>query len=133
MSTDVVELNVIHPAEPTAVRRARRAVRDVLASAPVDDDAVAEVMLLVSELVSNAVRHAACGSFELRLSVRPERLRLEVHDDGSGFSPVVAPRRDGTGGYGLFIVQQLADRWGVECENGSSVWLEVDRPGTRHV
>jgi anti-sigma regulatory factor (Ser/Thr protein kinase) len=127
MSTHVVELQIRHPARPAAIGRARHDLEDVLAATDLDRRTSADLMLLVSELVTNAVRHAACDRFEVRLQVRPDTLRLEVHDEGGGFEPKVAPSEDGTGGYGLFIVDRLADRWGVERDEGGKIWLELDR------
>ena len=122
-----VELNVRHDAHPAAIGRARHDVEDALATAQVEDRAAGDLVLLVSELVTNAVRHARGERFEVRLEVRPELLRLEVQDEGAGFEPLLAPRRGGTGGYGLFIVDRLADRWGVERDPAARIWLEVDR------
>ena len=127
MSTDVLELSFCHPAHPAAIGRARRDLEDALADAPVDPGTAGDLMLLVSELVTNAVRHAAGDRFVVRIEVRPDVLRLEVHDEGEGFEPLVAPSDDGTGGYGLFIVDRLADRWGVERPAPAVIWLELDR------
>ena len=129
MAPHVVELHFRHHARPAAIGRARHEVEDALARSDVDGRTAGDLMLLVSELVTNAVRHARSDRFEVRLDVRPDMLRLEVHDEGSGFDPRIAPSDDGTGGYGLFIVDRLADRWGVERDEGGVIWLELDRPG----
>ncbi|HEV2813844.1 MAG TPA: ATP-binding protein [Solirubrobacteraceae bacterium] len=123
----VVELHFRHEARPAAIGRARRDVEDALGVAEVDGRTSGDLMLLVSELVTNAVRHARTDSFEVRLEVKPDCLRLEVHDDGGGFDPRIAPSDDGSGGYGLYIVDRLADRWGVERDDGGLIWLELDR------
>lgn len=127
MTTHVVELRFRHAARPTAIGRARHDVEDALTSTDVDPSISGDLMLLVSELVTNAVRHARGDAFEVRLEVKPDVLRLEVHDDGSGFEPEIAPSDDGSGGYGLYIVDRLADRWGVERDARGVIWLEVDR------
>lgn len=127
MTPDHVELNFRHDARPAAIGAARRDVESALTTTHVKGTTAGDLMLLLSELVTNAVRHAEGDAFEIRLDVRPERLRLEVRDDGAGFAPNVAPREDGSGGYGLFIVEQLADRWGVEHDERGFVWLELDR------
>ena len=127
MSTHVVELHIRHCARPAAIGRARRDVEDALDGAAVDQSTSGDLMLLVSELVTNAVRHARGEEFEVRLEVRPDLLRLEVHDEGTGFAPRIAPNGDAGGGYGLFIVDRLADRWGVEHDDGGVIWLELDR------
>ncbi|HEX8204698.1 MAG TPA: ATP-binding protein [Solirubrobacteraceae bacterium] len=127
MPTQVVELRFRHPARPAAIGRARHDVEDALGRTDVDERTSGDLMLLVSELVTNAVRHARTERFEVKLEVAPDRLRLEVHDEGGGFVPEIAPSDDGSGGYGLFIVERLADRWGVERDAGGVIWLELDR------
>jgi serine/threonine-protein kinase RsbW len=86
--------------------------------------------LLVSELVTNCVRHAVPRddeAVELAVQVAAERIRVEVHDAGTGFEPAAAPRPHGAdGGYGLFLVERMASRWGVDCEQGTRVWFELD-------
>jgi anti-sigma regulatory factor (Ser/Thr protein kinase) len=89
-----------------------------------------DVLLLVTELVTNAVRHAGVGPEQpvrvgLRLS--PRRVRVEVTDPGSGFARV-RPRSNGdeSGGWGLLLVDRIADRWGVwPTQSGTCVWFEV--------
>lgn len=127
MATHVVELRIRHTARPAAIGRARHDVEDALAETDLDPGTSGDLMLLVSELVTNAVRHACSEDFEVRLEVKPDLLRLEVHDGGDGFEPRIAPSEDGGGGYGLFLVDRLADRWGVERDAGGVIWLEVDR------
>jgi anti-sigma regulatory factor (Ser/Thr protein kinase) len=89
------------------------------------------VRLLVSELVTNAVKHGGSGErgmVELRLDCAPECVRVEVRDEGPGFGPRTRPRIDPLqDGFGLTLVDQLADRWGVEVERGARVWFEIDR------
>ncbi|GAA4883283.1 ATP-binding protein [Kitasatospora terrestris] len=86
-----------------------------------------DVVLLVAELVANAVLHAG-GPIELVLDAHPTRLRIEVSDN----SPVLpAPRRphrpEMPGGHGLYIVQQASDRWGAAPQAwGKTVWAEID-------
>lgn len=85
-----------------------------------------DVMLVVSELVSNSVRHSRADpnsdGIKVSVSVRAGRIRVEVADQGQGFS-VEDPRGDGMG---LTIVEKLADRWGLG--DGSKkfvVWAEL--------
>jgi serine/threonine-protein kinase RsbW len=93
-----------------------------------------DIELLVSELVTNAVRHAGLHAgdvIRLRAGVDGGTMRVEVHDPGRGFAPR-EPRPDPSraSGWGLFLVRELADRWGVEREEpGTSVWFEIDRDG----
>ena len=127
MSTHAVELRFRHASRPTAIGRARHALEEALAGTEVDSGTSGDLTLLVSELVTNAVRHARGDRFEVRLEVRPDVVRLEVHDEGDGFEPEIAPSDDGSGGYGLYIVDRLADRWGVERDAGGVTWVELDR------
>ena len=89
--------------------------------------------LLVSELVTNSVRHAAASQRPVGLNVRiaTGTIRVEVRDGGTGFDPgTPRPRRGdeaaGYGGYGLFLVERMASRWGVERDDGTLVWFELD-------
>ncbi|MFR9797934.1 ATP-binding protein [Streptomyces sp. MS06] len=120
--------------DPAEVGRARRWARSRLAGSGIAADGpLAETLvLLVSELVTNAVVHTGCPAV-LRLSLPgaadgPEVLRLEVVDR-SGRAPV--PRcvdGEATGGRGLALVDGLADRWGWSPEGaGKSIWCELDR------
>jgi anti-sigma regulatory factor (Ser/Thr protein kinase) len=108
---------------------ARRAVFEGNGALPttVRDD----VLLLVSELVTNAVRHAGAGPdrpvrLQLRRGLR--RVRVAVADEGPGFTwhRTTSAGRKESGGWGLFFVDRLADCWGVErTPTGSRVWFEI--------
>lgn len=95
-----------------------------------DDGERGTLRLLVSELVTNAVRHAgATAPVELDVGIGRERIRIEVHDGGGGFRRATPRPRDageGYGGYGLFLVERLASRWGVDTGAGTRVWFELD-------
>jgi len=115
---------------PYAVTAARLALADL--DELVEESLAFDVRLLVSELVTNSVRHADIGpegSIQLRVAVADEHVRVEVADDGPGFEP---PDEDATAelarenGWGLFFVTQLADRWGVE-DGAGRVWFEIAR------
>lgn len=81
-------------------------------------------LLVSSELVTNAYRHGR-GEIELRLSVHDDRLRIEVIDHGRDAAPAVREQAaDGTGGWGLRIVDQLALQWGV-FEGATHVWADL--------
>ncbi|MFG2989249.1 ATP-binding protein [Streptomyces sp. NPDC048257] len=85
-----------------------------------------DVLLLVSELLTNASLHAG-GCVELALSAG-EVLRIEVFD-GTTVLPRrnPSPQRGVPGGHGLYIVERLSDRWGTRThENGKAVWAEID-------
>ena len=90
-----------------------------------------DLSLLVSELVTNSVRHARLRPrdlIRLRIETSDRMIRLEVSDPGGGFSAdLPEPATRGPGGWGLFLTERLADRWGVDREGGwTTVWLEVD-------
>jgi integral membrane sensor domain MASE1/anti-sigma regulatory factor (Ser/Thr protein kinase) len=94
-------------------------------------EADADLRLMVTELVTNSVRHAGLSpddAIHLRVTWTAEVLRVEVTDRGVGFEPgTPLPTRDGAGGWGLLIADRLADRWGVEREGRKTkVWLEKD-------
>jgi anti-sigma regulatory factor (Ser/Thr protein kinase) len=94
-----------------------------------DAGAFYDASLCVSELVTNAVLHADIGEdAELRLDVQIDprgKLRVEVTDTGRGFTPPVESAGD-DGGWGLFLVEQLSDAWGVDCNEGTCVWFELN-------
>jgi anti-sigma regulatory factor (Ser/Thr protein kinase) len=88
-----------------------------------------QARLLVSELVTNSVRHAGLRPdhrIDLAIEAAPSAVRIVVADPGPGFEPPPQHSPNTEGGFGLFFVEQLADRWGTD-ENG--VWVEFDRPG----
>ena len=105
--------------------KVRRGLRPLLSrpSDPIAD----EVELVASELVSNVVQHPDGGGRADAWDPDPDvPFRLEVVDSGGG-QPVLATPRD-VGGRGLRIVEDMADRWGVEpATNGKPVWAEFDR------
>jgi anti-sigma regulatory factor (Ser/Thr protein kinase) len=87
-------------------------------------------MLLVSELVTNSYRHSGASreAIGVELAVDPDRVHCEVIDEGDGFraEPVPADRR-GAGGWGLYIIDCLSDRWGVFSGPPTRVWFEISR------
>ena len=121
-------LNLMLTDESGAAAAARQALVDAKGKlpAPVRDD----VLLLVSELVTNAVRHAGAGP-ERPLHVQvlrgPRWVVVAVADRGPGFKWHPAPPAGNeSGGWGLFLVDQIADQWGVECTaSGARVWFQI--------
>ena len=114
-----------------AARCARRAVREELSDA-LPGRKLADVELLVSELATNSVRHAGCGESDelaIEADVRPDRVRVRLSDAGHGFEVgrPQAPPAGATGGYGLVLLERLSDRWGIQRDDGFSVWFEVER------
>jgi anti-sigma regulatory factor (Ser/Thr protein kinase) len=127
-----VQYEVRLPHTPEAVPRARRALERVDG---VDDLTMRNAKLLVSELVTNSVRHVPTGMTEdivLVVAHRDGHLRIEVLDHGPGFAfrPRV-PGQDPGSGWGLHMLSTIASRWGVETDAGARVWFELDDAGDR--
>ncbi len=115
--------------EATAPRRARDFLAAVCAGW--NERRYTEVGgLVLSELVSNAVRHTGT-EIEVRLQLADDRLRIEVHDGGDGRPQVVPAERRTIGGNGLDIVSRLAESWGVSPDGngGKSVWCVLAPEG----
>jgi anti-sigma regulatory factor (Ser/Thr protein kinase) len=111
---------------PEAIPAARQALDGFagLVDRPVWED----MRLLVTELVTNGVRHGSeRGSVEVAVAVHEERVRVQVSDAGRGFTPAAAPmpRHDGSGGWGLQLLDRVASTWGVEVNGGTCVWFEL--------
>jgi anti-sigma regulatory factor (Ser/Thr protein kinase) len=89
--------------------------------------------LLVTELVTNSVRHTDCDGLTLRIAIGKSAVITEVADDGPSFDLESLTAEDGRGGdpdagWGLFLVQRLARNWGVKEEgNSKRVWFELGR------
>jgi anti-sigma regulatory factor (Ser/Thr protein kinase) len=115
------------PGGPDAAARARRELSRLRADL---DPPLAETLrLLVTELVSNAVKHAAAETISLKVLVGRTAVFTEVKDTGGGFDPASAglPGQNHTG-WGLFLVERLADRWGVTHDPAATrVWFELRR------
>jgi anti-sigma regulatory factor (Ser/Thr protein kinase) len=114
----------------SAAPAAARELVSAMAERAHADEAFAErLRLVVSEVVTNSVRHGCPGDaqcVEVTVEVEPARVRLEVADEGPGFEPVpTRGRPDRPGGWGLYLVDSLADRWGVEESPTTRVWLEL--------
>ena len=122
------QLTVSVPASAEAGSAFRRAIRslDSWLGSRVAEDAE----LLVTELATNGVMHARSPNgtlprITLHAQVGPDALRIEVRDRGRGFDGVRTRQRSEIGGWGLQLVDGLADRWGVEREPSTTVWFEL--------
>ena len=109
-------LEVGIPAEPGAVRLARAEVEKAVRP-HVSRESLAALRLLVSEVVTNAVRR---GNPE-------QRVNLSVDIGDAVYVDVVSPTpaTADEAGYGLYIVTQLADDWGIDTDSGTRVWFSV--------
>jgi len=124
-----IRINLRLTPESEAISEARHALdrlADVLPPGKLDD-----VRLVVSELVTNSVRHAGLSpDDQIRLSVEASAVsvRGKVCDPGPGFRKPskLGPRPDFSGGWGLPIVDRISDRWGVDRNSYACVWFEID-------
>lgn len=125
-----VELEL--PREPGSPARARAEVRELLAGR--DQTLVGDIVLLTSEVVTNAVIHppdTVEGEIGLRIVTYLEGTRVEVEDRGDGFDPSGPNPPQPDGGRGLFLVDRFSTRWGtdhVHDDRGRRfrVWFELD-------
>jgi len=105
-------------------------VRTAFAELPVPDSTLEDARLLVSELVANSMRHARIGPSDrirVRAKVKNGRLRVDVIDGGPGGGPPVAggirPTPGAESGWGLYLVEALATRWG---HGAGRYWFELE-------
>ena len=122
---DVFEISL--PPAATAATKARTEVTERLA-ATLGARMLEDVRLLVTELITNALRHGSLSPGDrvsVRATVDDGVVRIEVRDPGRDGE--VTPRDPGPrgGGYGLFLVDHLAKRWGVDRRDGTTVWCEL--------
>jgi anti-sigma regulatory factor (Ser/Thr protein kinase) len=124
------------PPDPASVAEARRfAVAAARGCHPI---VVESLELMISELATNAIRHAG-APFEIRLDRRNAEIRAEVRDAGDGEPRLRTPRLEDPHGRGLRIVDMLAARWGIDhgAGGGKTVWFTLatdtaeDRRGRR--
>jgi anti-sigma regulatory factor (Ser/Thr protein kinase) len=108
---------------PGAARNALRTIDGLL-----DPELAEDMRLLVSELVTNSLRHTGSADIELEVWRSDEILRVAVSDQGAGFTVNGSPQPGDASGWGLFMVDRLADRWGVQANGMTCVWFELVRP-----
>ena len=113
-------------AKSAALARRAIAAEDPRLPPSVQDD----VSLLVTELITNAVRHGGARNdrtLHLKLRRGTDGIRVEVVDPGTDFELPASPERgDASGGWGLYLVDQIAARWGVTLvPAGTCVWFEL--------
>jgi anti-sigma regulatory factor (Ser/Thr protein kinase) len=113
-----------------AASRAREALEQI--DDRVEGEVLDDLRLLVTELVTNSVRHSDAPREErvrVEVSVQEDRVRVSVEDQGIGFRPLPrGPDSPHEGGWGLHLVDQVSDCWGVSGDGGTRVWLELTRP-----
>ena len=127
---------VLLPWAPASVAVARKRLAADLAAAGIFDTAVGDAVLVVSELLSNAIRHARPlpgASVQVAWAVGEGAVEVAVSDGGGPTTPVRAHATvSALGGRGLDIVEYLAWRWGVRLDDsGQTVWAVLAAPAVR--
>jgi anti-sigma regulatory factor (Ser/Thr protein kinase) len=127
--TDAHALRISLEQTPHAPSLARAAVTGFSDGSDIAPARLATLLLLVSEIVTNAVLHSsAVPQAEITLNaylIDSGAVHVEVIDGGDGFTPVPRdPSRPG-GGYGLYLVEREALCWGVDRAGGTRVWFEL--------
>jgi anti-sigma regulatory factor (Ser/Thr protein kinase) len=115
------------PADRSAASRARTAAREMLRLWHVTDETSDNILLIVSELVGNAVRHGAGGPrMTLDRNAREGCVRIEVADSSPRLPALEWAASDDESGRGLYIVGVLSKEWGAErVPDGKRVWAHV--------
>ncbi|GGU10249.1 ATP-binding protein [Streptomyces coeruleorubidus] len=121
------EAEVPLPSRPESAATARRLTQVVvLRHWGLTPKTTEDAVLLVSELVGNAVRHTGARVFGLRLHRRRGWIRVEVRDPSRGLPCLMPVQELDISGRGLFLVDKLADRWGVDLlPRGKTTWFEM--------
>jgi anti-sigma regulatory factor (Ser/Thr protein kinase) len=113
------------PGGPEASAKARRALAKLRGD--LDPPLMETLRLLVTELVTNSVRHTSAETIGLNVLVGRSAVWTEVTDAGPGFDPAGEGTLGGAG-WGLFLVERLAERWGVNRDGANTkVWFELRR------
>ena len=120
------------PGGPKAAAQMRSRL-DTRLAGELSDERLADVRLLATEVVTNSVRHGGVGSdgwVSSAVTMDANRVRVEMRDSGlaRGVPRQRTPDYDEGGGFGLFLLDQMAARWGVERESGVCVWFELALP-----
>jgi two-component sensor histidine kinase len=114
-----------YPYAPSSVTQARHFVAERLET--LSDIAVESVLLIVSELATNAIRHAQTG-FTIDIDLGENEVRISIADDGGGQPTISSPQPTEPSGRGLRIVELLSDRWGIissTSHRGKTVWFTL--------
>ena len=122
-------LRVSFGRSPQAPSLARAAIIGFCEESTLPPERLDVLILLVSELVSNAVVHSdAPKASEIELCISrlgQDAMRVEVIDQGSGFTPTPRDPSQPHAGYGLHLMEMQASRWGVDPRGGTRVWFEL--------
>lgn len=107
---------------------ARAAIVGFSENRDLGESTMATLRLLVSEIVTNAVIHPEVedpGDIRLRAQIAGDMIRVEVTDGGDGFEPRPRDPMRTDRGFGLYLLEQQAERWGVEHADSTTVWFEL--------
>jgi serine/threonine-protein kinase RsbW len=115
------------PAKAEYITLCRLALTGIAQLREIGEDTMADLKLALTEAVSNSVRHAygedGDGQVDITYRLEPDRLRIEVVDDGNGFDPDEAPALDGDelseGGLGIAIIKTIADEFEIQSKPGA--------------
>jgi serine/threonine-protein kinase RsbW len=129
-SADADGTRAIHlriPAKPEYITLCRLALTGLAQLRDIGEDTMADLKLALTEAVSNSVRHAygdkGSGHVDITYELQPDRLRIQVVDDGDGFDPHEAPSLVGEelseGGLGIAIIRTIADEFEIESKPGA--------------
>ena len=128
MSADATQLRLWFAGVARAPSSARAALS--VLEPQLDEDRLQSLRLVITELITNSIRHSEMddqGVVSLDIRLQDGVLRCTVSDPGSGFAKpeVVKPHDDRPGGFGLVILDSVADSWGVERDELFRVWFEL--------
>jgi anti-sigma regulatory factor (Ser/Thr protein kinase) len=127
---DPAELELVLDRTVQAPALARYAIAERCEQLGVDGSLEQSLILLVSEVVSNAVRHSPARADEpvgLDATFGPRMIRVTVTDAGEGFTPRPRDPASARDGYGLYLLEKVAESWGVESCGDTKVWFELAR------
>jgi anti-sigma regulatory factor (Ser/Thr protein kinase) len=129
-ASDPTELGLVLDRTVQAPALARYAIADRCERLGVDGSLAQSLILLVSEVVSNAVRHSPAAPDEpvgLDATFGQRSIRVTVTDAGDGFTPRPRDPTSSHDGYGLYLLEKVAASWGVESCGDTKVWFELAR------
>jgi anti-sigma regulatory factor (Ser/Thr protein kinase) len=129
-ASDPAELELVLDRTVQAPALARYAITERCEQLGVDGSVAQSLILLVSEVVSNAVRHSAADPdepVELDATFGQRTIRVTVTDAGEGFTPRPRDPTSAHDGYGLYLLEKVAASWGVESCGDTKVWFELAR------
>jgi anti-sigma regulatory factor (Ser/Thr protein kinase) len=122
-------IDVLLPRSAEAPGLARAATRELCERLVLSDGRRQILLVLVSEVVTNAVKYSD-GARDAKIGfraaeVRGGAVRIDVHDGGTGFQPQPRNPSKPDGGWGLYLVDQESRSWGVDASAGTRVWFEL--------